>query len=1283
MGVLSFIINYGILSFVSILTYVLFKRILRHPKGFKYLCKYYMVKWKISRHQQKCKNAVKQLGNKLDTEIRISTTKTMDSQYFYGMDESGNSLHFKLHIGVNSTAEAGVHLRLKDGRTYVFPGAGAVRATNLPRDCWKMAGFDLETLEPFRKIRITFNGLLRNASCEDFEKIEHVRFNLIFTCLSSPFYIPQDVRSTFYAESAAEQRSDDNQCSNLLGFEYFGTMKGFIKTETDQEALVVNLPATRIRHKGIAERFTVKKSLRLIVFDEYGNLFNIAMKTFKNGHRLDYGFAYLSNEKRYPVKLSKFLDFDGVAALPGAIKMEVSVHRRHYRLVVYLKKKETLKSSRESTFGYEYYTIPADCLINGTFTGKAVVEYYKECEGDEIYTISKKLVPKTADKLPQKLIVDLNEEDSQILDLTGGKGNSLGLISSLQSDLFTIPPGFVVTVIAYRSNIANDSQLAAAISQLDAICCGRAEGDLEETCKEVTSRIRNAAITSELQRCIIDKLQEYSDESDYLGWAVRSSAIGEDSDELSSAGQNETFLGCRDRTEVLTALSACWASLYAFQSVLYRWKHGLPVVADMAVVVQKLVRSDSAGVLFTCHPTTSNPSQMVVTSNFGLGETVVSGESDPDTFVLNRTWDGKICLIDKALGAKNKVIRAAGDGVEETTGDGSAWSISDRQAVRLGKVGLVLEEAFGNHRDVEWAFREDKLFLLQSRAVTTLTSWSDVELAHEMDSPTRSTHYVYTTANVKEVMPNAVAALSHSTSIKCADWAVQRFAQLNFDPMSMKGMITHQHNVLLDVVISIHKNLRRDVHVSSTIVDLAIFGHPVLDEAINESALKRMGASSLWFQMAEPLRVMSNDWRDLVGLSKRLVDGLDLDLSIDDDPSANYRKIDGSFEDIVEVCTCHSKTSAVSVFYQIIAMNVLLEGKTELTEEHLSDFAAILSSCEDVVSAEVPKYVEEVAGLIKRAGCEGRFLEIEANRGVDWLRENCRPAFDLLEEFLAKHGHRNLGEFELMEKSWKEDPSVVVQMIKANVTAQRTKKVQHSLEEIIRGLKSPRKKLSRFIIHFLVKKIRKSVGVREQTKSEMIRAFDRLRRAYRVLAKQMVMNGYLPSEDLIYHLTHTEIGTVLAGRSPSLITKATRRQKLYPKWNKLRFPEIMFGDPRPDAEDDRFPSHHRTSSDLCKGTTVCGGVAEGRACVINSLGDIHLLQTGDVLVTYSTDIGWSPYFPMLSGVVTELGGLVSHGAVVAREYGLPCIVGVKNATKRFTTGDTVRLNADKGEIGRI
>lgn len=180
----------------------------------------------------------------------------------------------------------------------------------------------------------------------------------------------------------------------------------------------------------------------------------------------------------------------------------------------------------------------------------------------------------------------------------------------------------------------------------------------------------------------------------------------------------------------------------------------------------------------------------------------------------------------------------------------------------------------------------------------------------------------------------------------------------------------------------------------------------------------------------------------------------------------------------------------------------------------------------------------------------------------------------------------------------------------------------------------------------------------------------------------MFREGLIPNKSLIFFLTNNEIHTVINTRDSNLITKAVRRQKRFQTWNEIRFPEILNGVPTMDNNNftETFDENGLTK---LTGTPVCAGIAVGRACVVKNFSETSQIKPGDILITHSTDIGWSPYFPLLNGIVTELGGIISHGAVVAREYGLPCIIGAMGATDCFKTGDKVKLFGDKGFIVKV
>lgn len=218
------------------------------------------------------------------------------------------------------------------------------------------------------------------------------------------------------------------------------------------------------------------------------------------------------------------------------------------------------------------------------------------------------------------------------------------------------------------------------------------------------------------------------------------------------------------------------------------------------------------------------------------------------------------------------------------------------------------------------------------------------------------------------------------------------------------------------------------------------------------------------------------------------------------------------------------------------------------------------------------------------------------------------------------------------------------------------------------------------------------VANREATKSLLIKTVHQFREAYKILGEKMAHAGIIPESRVIWFLTHSEIERILeplSAQRTKFVRKAMRRRQLFGPWDKVGFPEIIAGNPV-QIEEKMLAGETAMLGDggggsavVVSGTPACPGKVTGRAKVVRHISDAANIQPGDVLITHSTDIGWSPYFPILSGVVTELGGLISHGAVVAREYGLPCLVGVGGATKQFKDGDIVSLDAIKGLLSKV
>ncbi|XP_014681634.1 PREDICTED: putative phosphoenolpyruvate synthase [Priapulus caudatus] len=401
------------------------------------------------------------------------------------------------------------------------------------------------------------------------------------------------------------------------------------------------------------------------------------------------------------------------------------------------------------------------------------------------------------------------------------------------------------------------------------------------------------------------------------------------------------------------------------------------------------------------------------------------------------------------------------------------------------------------------------------------------------------------------------------------------------------------------------------------------------------------------------------------------------------DPLTLHRQI----EDLLRISSgawySHVQASNVSNITSHIVTQVVKKKDSEHSEV-MSDVALLLATCTDVISADVPASLRKMAIAVVDCGKAELFQSLTPEEAVDWLRsdESGRLKQDFA-TFIEIHGHRCVRESELSEKTWAMEPAKVVRtiqdMTKSDHQLRETKK-QMTEDEALDNIKSTIGPIKKKILRFLLPYARAAVGFRENGKSLAIKSMDILRQAYLRLAQLLVNEGRLPEKELIFYLKHEEIAELIKTRSARLINKAVRLRKMMPALMAMEFQELITGYPTPIEDGDTIDVP--TTGEL-KGMPVSHGVIRAKCRIVKSLDEANSIEQGEILIVAYTDIGWSPYFPLVSGLCTEMGGLMSHGAVIAREYGLPCIVSAKKATHIFKTGEEVILNGTLGTISKV
>lgn len=722
--------------------------------------------------------------------------------------------------------------------------------------------------------------------------------------------------------------------------------------------------------------------------------------------------------------------------------------------------------------------------------------------------------------------------------------------------------------------------------------------------------------------------------------SVRSSATLEDGVDFSAAGQFSTFLNVRGGDELKQAARACVESLHNKTAEHYSTTFLRSAECKMTVVVQEMVKAKCAGVIFSRAP--MRPGFVLVEAVPGLGENLVSGKMSAQQY------------------------RVRGNKIENMP----AHSIlTHKEAVKLGAEGKRAEEVFGMPMDLEWAI--DKKGVIQWLQARPITIGESVTM-NELDCDLDATDFVYTTGNIGEVMPGAVTPLNLSTNMYALDWGVkQTYIEIGCTGKDVPPYyyLASYYNHMFFNMTSIYRVNHTTYGTTKETSDVSICGM-VLD-GLPGNDMKNL---PFW-------KRLRNTWRFgkiVFGgeVAKKgmdgVVEGLHFDLT--QDMHGIYDQIIKNFDALNWAQYYHYRAS-----YYSGGQSAML-GKLEKDFEDKDAFKALVAGCltqnEEFESANVLRMMRQLGEAMVQDKPEvqqystdelAHYMEHEASAEVK----------QQYEEFMKRHGFRGLREPEIMSLPWRDNLESFYTSLKSVVaTVGKSMGREEKLwtayaDELLSHYKSGMK---RKYIMGLINKARKGVCYREYTKSRTIYVLDQFKQAYRRLAALMTEAGLLPDVECIFFLLQDEVGQLLKG-DQSLVKKAMARRRIFPQQQKLKFPYAQLGVPQPMVE----PELDGNATTF-QGTPVSRGIATGIARVVHDEKDASLLQEGEIMVTTCTDIGWSPYYSIIAGLVTEIGSALSHGVVVAREYALPTVVNVSNAMSLIQTGDEITID---GNIGRV
>lgn len=725
--------------------------------------------------------------------------------------------------------------------------------------------------------------------------------------------------------------------------------------------------------------------------------------------------------------------------------------------------------------------------------------------------------------------------------------------------------------------------------------------------------------------------------------AVRSSAIGEDGAEASFAGQYETVLSVRGSCELHQAIGTCLASAVGERARAYRDerdREDVGAAVTMSVVVQRMVDARVSGVCFTADPVTSRRKRLVLDSVAGLGEALVSGHVTPDHDELRRAH-----------------------GIWEPTHlAGTAPVLSATCREQVAREALDAEARLGEPLDLEWAIDADgTLFWLQARPITTLGA--DPQ---EFDTATMRPGDVYTRCNIGEMMPGAVSPLTFSTCARGIDvgWQNNMIALGVMSRRSADNVyigMSHGH-----LFINLSAGARFASEIMGSDPDeqsLAICGRLVPEVVKPKSPPLRVRLPRIAKQVLAVFRAKSQIRR----MEALVARG---DIAVGPDSLATWRNIDAKLDDLYEAYARHLTVSSGAGALAPILLRILA-GDAEPDDTHHAAVAHLFAGAHGVESADIAAGAKRILEALVASEAGDDFANASVADAVVWLgSEAAGEAGRRYAEYLARHGHRSLRELDVRQPEWAHDPSPLIRSLQTQLRGRLRDGSPREAGAAATAIPAP------WFLRPFSSIAHAAVRNRERSKSLLVATTVHFKRAYRALAAQLVAEGRLPDPDALYFLLHEELSELAAAPPGSAVAQAAvSRRKTLAYQQTLVFPEVCVDLPEPETE--VAVAHDER---VVTGKPVSSGCVEGLVRVVLELSDAEALQPGEILVAPITDVGWTPYFAIIRGLVTDVGSAVSHGAVVAREYGLPAVLNTRNATRVLATGDRVRLDGDRGTI---
>jgi pyruvate,water dikinase len=860
-------------------------------------------------------------------------------------------------------------------------------------------------------------------------------------------------------------------------------------------------------------------------------------------------------------------------------------------------------------------------------------------------------------------IVRFQEVDQTQLDLVGGKGVHLGALSKIQG--IQVPEGFCVTTEAYQKALEQNKAFHTLLNQLNVLKIEDRD-EIRKIGRKIRETIIKVTIPSDIEKAVVHTLAQFSETHAY---AVRSSATAEDLPNASFAGQQETYLNVIGSDSILAHIKKCWASLYTDRAIIYRLQNGFEhSQVSLSVIVQQMVFPQASGILFTADPISGNRKLLLIDANFGLGEALVTGQVTADCYKVKEKQ-----IVDKMIATKNLAIYSKKEGGTEVRqldlAQQKRQTLTDQQILELAGIGRQIEAYFSSPQDIEWCLVDDTFYILQSRPITTL---------YPIPKADDEQNRVYVSVGHQQMMTDPIKPLGLSfylltTPAPMHEAGGRLFVDVTHQlasPDSRKKMIDtlgQSDPLIKDALLTI---IEREDFIKSWSSDHTDKSH-----------------KSVWSRNQAPIN--DNDPTIVSELIQRSQTSIE-ELKHNIQTKSGADLFDFILEDIQKLKRILFDPQSSRIIMTAMHASLWINEKMSkwLGEKNAAD--KLSQSVPNNITSKMGLDLLDVADVIRPYPEIINYLQhVKDDHFLDELVqfEGGTETRAAISAFLNKYGMRCPGEIDITKPRWIEKPSTLIPLILNNIKnfelgagkrkfeqgRQEALKIEQALLDRLKQLPDGNKKVKE--TKKMIRRLRNFIGYREYPKYGMIHRYFIYKQALLKEAEHLVQAKVIREKEDIYYLTFQELHEVV--RSNTLDNQIIcQRKREYKAYEKLTPPRVITSDGEIIVGEYR---RENLPDKAIVGLAVSSGVIEGRARVILNMEDAKL-EDGDILVTRFTDPSWTPLFVSISGLVTEVGGLMTHGSVIAREYGLPAVVGVENATQLIKDGQRIRVNGTDGYI---